>query len=91
MSSAFKKRCSQIRQIFDFKYYNRLFKEGNTNHRAHGGVAIFIHEAIACQNLTLKTPLQALEAVINMRRDVTIVFIYNSRSHDMSEKILSTL
>ena len=29
---------------FNLKKHNGLFKEGHTNYRAHGGVAVFIHE-----------------------------------------------
>ena len=71
--------------------YNGLFEEVHTNHRAHGRVAIFIHYTIPHQKVILKSPLQAIAARINIGRDVTIVSIYNSRSHDISENLLSTL
>ena len=76
---------------FNLKNYNELFKEGNANHQAHGGVAIFIHYTIPYQKLILNTPLQAIAARINIGRDMTIVSIYNSQSHDTSENLLSTL
>ena len=57
---------------FNLKNYNGLFKEAHTNHRAYGGVAIFIHSTIPYQKLILNTPLQAIAARINMGRDVTI-------------------
>ena len=34
----------------NLKKYNGLFKEGHTNYRAYGVVAIFIHENIPYQN-----------------------------------------
>ena len=88
MSYAFKKRCSQIRQISSC-LYNGLFK-GRTNYRARSRVAIFIHETIPCQKITLNPPLQAKAARNNIEKDVTAVSIYNSRSHDRSKKLLST-
>ena len=48
----------------NLKNYNGLFKEGHMNDRAHGGVAIFIHEIIPFQKLILNTPLQAIAARI---------------------------
>ena len=77
--------------IFNSKNYNESFKEGYINYRAHGGVEIFIDETIPYQKLKLNTPLQAITARINIGRDVTIVSIYNSRSHAISENLLSTL
>ena len=76
---------------FNLKNYNGLFKEGHTNIRAHGGVVIFIHEAIPYQKVIPNTPLQAIAARINIGRDVTIVSIYNSRSYDKGKNLLSTL
>ena len=51
---------------FNFNNYNGFFKEGNTNYPAQGGIAIFIHENIPYQKLTLNTPLQAIGARINL-------------------------
>ena len=75
--------------IFNLNNNNGLFKEGHTNYRAHGGVAIFIHETISYQKSIINTPLQAIAARINIGRDLTIVSIYNSRIHDISENISS--
>ena len=77
------------RTIFNLKDYNGLFI-GYINYRAHGGAAIFIHIIIPYEKLILNTPLQAITARLNIERDVSIVFIYNSRSYDISEN-LSTL
>ena len=41
---------------FILMYYNGIFKEGHASYRAHGEVAIFIHETIPYQNVTLNTP-----------------------------------
>ena len=71
---------------FKLKYYIGVFKEGHINYWAHWGVVICIY-----QNLTLNSPIQAIAATINIERDVTIVSIYKSRSHDISKKLLSTL
>ena len=76
---------------FNIKNYNGLYKEGHINRRAHGGVAIFIHDNIPFKEITINTPLQAIAARINIGIDVTIVSIYNSRSHEISENLLSTL
>ena len=46
---------------------------------------------IPYQKFTLNPPQQAMTARINIGRDVTIVSLYNSRSHDISENVLSTL
>ena len=64
-----------IETNFNQMYYNGLFKEGRTNYRAHGGVAIFIHEAISYKKIILNTPLQAIAVRITIRGDVTIVSI----------------
>ena len=71
--------------------YTGLFKEGHTNIRAHGGVAILIHETIPHQKVTLNSQLHAIAARINIGRNVTIVSIYISRSHVISGKLLSTV
>ena len=81
-----------IQTNLNLKYCNGVFKEGNTNYRAHGGVVIFFHETISYQKLTLYTPLQVKEAKITIGRDVTIVSFYcNLLSNDISEKLLSPL
>ena len=76
---------------FNFKNYNGLFREGHTNYQTHVGVAIFIHHTTPYKNLNLNTPLQAIAARITIGRDVTIVSIYNTRSRDIRENLLSTL
>ena len=76
---------------FNLKNYKGLFKEWHTNIRAHGGVTIFIHKTNPYQKVILNTPVQAIAARISIGRDVTIVSIYNSRIHDISENPLSTL
>ena len=73
---------------FNLKNYNGLLKEGHTNYRGHGGVAIFIHETFSHQKLILDTRLQAIAARINMWKEVIIVSIYKSRSHAISENLL---
>ena len=75
----------------NLKNYNEFFQEGHTNIRAHEGVATFIHETSPYQKVILNTPLQAMAARINIARDVTIASIYNARSHDISENLLSIL
>ena len=47
---------------FNLKNYKGLFKEKHTNIRAHGEVAIFVHEAVPHQQVTLNTPLPATAA-----------------------------
>ena len=76
---------------FNLQSYNGFFKEGHTNPRAPGEVAIFIKETIPYQKLILNTPLQALAARNNIGRDVTKVSIYNSHSQAKNENLLSTL
>ena len=76
---------------FNLKNYNELFNKGHTNYRAHGGVAIFLHENVPYQKLILSISLQAVAARINMGRDVTLVSVYNSRSYTINENLLSTL
>ena len=76
---------------FNLKKYNGLLKEGQTNYRAHGGAANFIHETITYQNVIFNTPLQALAARINIGRDMTIVSIHKSRNHAKSKNLSSTL
>ena len=76
---------------FNSNYYNGLLKEGYTSYWAHGEVAVFIHKITSYQNLPLMTPVQAIAARFTLIRDVTIVPTCNSRSRDISEKLLSTL
>ena len=76
---------------FKLKNYKGLLKEGHTYIRASGGVAYFINEIIPYQKVTLNTRLQAIAARINIGRDVAIFSIYNSRSHDIRENLLSIL
>ena len=76
---------------FNLKNFNGLYKEGQTHYRAYGGVAIFIYEAIPYQKLILNSHLQAIAARINIGRHLTIVAIYNSRTNDVSENLLSAL
>ena len=81
-----------LKQInFNLRNYNGLFKEGRTSYRAHRGVAIFIHGTSPCQKLIINTALQAIAVRISIWRNVTIVFIYKSRSHAIIENLLSTL
>ena len=76
---------------FNLRYSNGLFKGGHKNQRTHGRVANFIHENVPYWNLTLNISLQSIAARINIGSDVIEVSIYNSRSHDISEKLLSNL
>ena len=73
---------------FNSKKYNWIIRKRHTNIGALGGVAIFIHETTPYQKVTLYTPLHAIAARINIESDVTIVSIYNSRSHGISDNIL---
>ena len=76
---------------FSLKHYNWIFKEGHTNRRAHGGVALFIHESIPYQDIKLNTPLQAVAVRANLGREITVVSVYNSRSHELSEELMTNL
>lgn len=76
---------------FSLKHYNGIFKEGHTNRRAHGGVALFIHESIPYQDIKLNTPLQAVAVRANLGREITVVSVYNSRSHELSEELMTNL
>ena len=77
--------------ILKIKNYSGLFKEGHINRQSHGGIAIFIHDNIPFKEITVNTPLQALVDRTNIGIYVTIVSIYNSRNHEISENVLSTL
>ena len=76
---------------FNSKKYYSLFKEGHEIYRTHVGVAIFFHKNIPNQKIILNTPLEAIVARNNTRRDVIKVSIYNARSHAISKHLLSTL
>ena len=73
---------------FNLKNYIGMSKKGHTNYREHGGVAIFIHEITSYQKIILDIPLQAIAARTNIEIAMTIVSIYNSRSHAISENLL---
>ena len=76
---------------FRIKHYTMLHKEGHRQHRWHGGTAIFIHETIPFKEIPINTPLQAVAAQINVGVLFTIVSIYNSRSHQLNEELLTNL
>ena len=76
---------------FDLMNYNGLCNPRHTNYRAREGVAIFIQETILYQKFIRNTTLQAMSAKINIRRDMTIISVYNSRKHDIRENLISAL
>ena len=77
--------------ILNLNTYNGFFKEGHTNPRAPGEVAIFIKETIPYQKLILNTPLTAIIARIKIGRDVSIVSLYNLQSYAISDNLQSIL
>ena len=68
---------------FNIKNYTGLFKEGHITRHAHGVVAIFIHENIPFKEIAINTSQQAIADRINIGIDVTVVSIYNTRSHNI--------
>ena len=93
-----KTRCHCIQETIlskqtnlSLKNCNRLFKEWHTNYPEIEGAAVSIHKTFPYQKLIFNTPLQAISGRFNKGRDVTIVFIYNSRRHHLSKNLLTTL
>lgn len=64
---------------FNTKHYSGFFREGHVNYRPHGGVPFVIHETIPIR-ITLKNPLQAVEAAVNMGIEITVVSFSRSMS-----------
>ena len=76
---------------FGIKNYTMIHKEGHLSHNWHGGAAIFIHETVPTKVIQLNTSLQATAAQVNIGFLITIVSLYNSRSHEINERLLSEL
>ena len=66
-------------------------REGHNNVTAHGGVALMIHQSIPHHLLPSRTELQAVAVKICISRPVTVVSIYSSRNHDLTEALMTDL
>ena len=68
-----------------------IHKKGHHRHEWHGGAAILIHETIPVKEIQLNAPLQAVAAQIIIGILIKTVSLYNSRIHEISERLLSEL
>ena len=87
----FPREYSTKNSNFKLRHFIGIHKEGHLNHRAHGGVAIFIHETLPYKEIELNTPIQAVAAQISIGKPVTVASIYNSRSHQINESLLTDI
>lgn len=76
---------------FNLPGYTCYRKEGHFNRTPHGGVAIFVHQDIAHNLITVNTTLQSISVQVNLGRTVTISSIYTSRSHVITEELFNDL
>lgn len=76
---------------FNVSNYNCVRADGHFNRRAHGGVAVFVHESLPYLPVQLNTELQAVAVTVQLSRKITICSIYNSRSHSLTEQLLNNL
>ena len=77
---------------FRLPNYSSVMKPGTFNRRSHGGVAIFVHESTPIYKIiNLQTPLQAVAIQVSLKCKLTICSIYNSRSHSLTEHLLTQL
>ena len=68
-----------------------IHKEGDHRHKRHGGAAILVYETILVKEMQLNTPLQAMAAQVTIEILITIVSLYNSKSHEINERLLFEL
>jgi len=74
-----------------FPHYNCIRKDGHLNNTPHGGVAIYVHESIPFEPVTVNTTMQAVAVRANIGRLVTICNVYSSRSHSLNLNLLNAL
>jgi len=68
-----------------------IHKEGHRQHKWHGGIVVLVHESIPSKEILLNTPLQAVAVQVKIGILITIVSVYNSRNHELGERLLSNL
>lgn len=76
---------------FTISGYNSFRKDGHYNRSPHGGVAIFLHQDIPHEEITLVTEHQAVAVRANLGQNITICSIYISRNHKVSQQSLQQL
>ena len=84
---------TKLRETCTFKIpqYTVYRRQGHHNATDHGGVALLIHKSISHNFLPLRTELQAIAATIYLTRPITVVSIYSSRSHRLTEALMTEL
>ena len=76
---------------FTIPQYAVYRRQGHHNVTDHGGVALLIHKSIPHNFLPLRTELQAIAATIYLTRPITVVSIYSSRSHRLTDALMTEL
>jgi len=76
---------------FGIPHYNEIRRDGHYNVTPHGGVAIYVHESIPYDEITLNTPIQAIAIRANIGRLCTICNLYSSRNHQLNPDLLQQL
>ena len=71
--------------------YSEIRKVGHFNRNSHCGVITYIHSSIPYKQIDLDTPLQAVAATVQLRRQLTICNIYSSDSHPLSQQLLQDI
>lgn len=78
--------------FFRVPNYNIFHKAGTYNRRQHGGAALLVHESVPMREITpLQTDLQAVAVQVFLNKQITVCSLYNSRSHRISEHLLTEL
>ena len=52
--------------------YNSYSKQGNFNHRYHGGVATYLHESLPVEHINIVSKSQVVVVKVNIRKNMTI-------------------
>jgi len=76
---------------FKLTNYTGILKEGHFNRRSHGGVGIYLHESVPFREINLTSPIQAVAIQANLGTLITVVSIYNSRSHQLTTTLLNNI
>ena len=90
--SALQETLMPVNRLHKIPGYSLIARDGVYNRRQHGGVAMYIHADLLFKVLPLSSPLQAVAATIQLKKKlITICNVYNSRSHNLTETLLTQL
>src|SRR5213080_2538289 len=84
-------KLSNINPI-NFRQYSHFSKSPNPNDSySHGGVSLLIKKNIPHSQINLKSPIQAVAAIVSCHRPITVCSIYIPPHSSVSEEDLDDL